>query len=174
MKNEVIVTPVKAASINWKGLYKDSKWSWLSLFSIALLIFSTVLYLSLHGYFSSRQLGDIRSEKIKVLDVTNYLGNRVLIEGQISNHVPIEVKMPKGCIVNKDWINKTVKVDVITKYRPFNNTEFFEFPGLSSLCIQEEIKKDDIITKEMPNKKEATIEKQNNIDNEKLKKIDKI
>ena len=138
MKEEVLVTPIKATSVNWKGLYKDSKWSWLSLFAIALMIISTVAYLSVHGYFSSRQLGDIRSEKVKILDVTNYLGNRLLIEGQLSNHLPIEVKMPKNCIIEKNWINKTVKVDVITKYRPFNNTEFFEFPGLYNLCVIKE------------------------------------
>lgn len=126
--------PVHATHVNWRGLYQDSKWAWLSLLFIMVSIIVTVSYLGINGYFTHRSIGEPHQEKVKILDISNYLGYRLLIEGEISHHLPMEIKLPKNCIISRDWINKTVSVEVVTQYRPYNSTEFYEFPGIYELC----------------------------------------
>lgn len=126
-------TPIKASHVNWKGLYQDCKYAWITLFSILLTIFIVVVYLTSQGYFTHRIVNQ-QVEKVQVLEVLEFFGKKVLIKGKITGDVPIEVPLPRDCDVNKKWIGKDITIDVITQYKQYNNSEFYEFRKIEQIC----------------------------------------
>lgn len=118
-----------------RRIFNEGKWAWITLMVMLSILTSMISYLYRDGYFNTRTIGVIQNQRVKILDVYANWGNRVLVQAKMSNALPVEVKMPNSCQVDsKKWMGAELDVEVITRYRPFNHTEYLEFPGLAKIC----------------------------------------
>ena len=120
-------------TINWEGLFKDSLLSWIIMAMVGSIIAISVGYLGATGYFNHHKISESR-ENVTIVEVNHYFGTSLLISGNLMNNSPIEISMPKGCVVDNTWQGKVVNTDVVVQYRPYTDNEFLEFPDLKKLC----------------------------------------
>lgn len=123
--------------VNWKGLYKDCKYAWISVGIFMILMLYGVWKLSSNGYFDSKKVSE-NEAVVKILEVTNYFGKKILVTGEITNNIPVEVRLPQKCVVDPRWIGSEVKL-VAAKYQN-NHTKIasFQFAGIEYLCDSNE------------------------------------
>lgn len=146
---------VGVIEVNWKGLFEDCKYAWMTV----LIFMSCMLYgvwtLSVNGYFDSKKITE-EITKVKILEVTNYFGKKILISGELTNHIPVEVRLPQKCVVDPRWIGSEIELKA-EKYQN-NHTKItnYKFTGVENLCDSTEgylkTKKEKEKMKELVNK----------------------
>lgn len=124
---------VGVIEVNWKGLYQDCKYAWISVGIFMILMLYGVWSLSSKGYFESKKI-DEEVAKVRILEVTNYFGKKILIAGDVTNNIPVEVRLPQKCVVDPRWIGSEVELHA-TRYQN-NQTKVasFKFTGVENLC----------------------------------------
>ena len=122
--------------VNWKNLYRDGRSAWLSLILIIILIMSSIGYLFYTGHFTDIRLEQTRLERVKILRFEEEFRPRVIIYGAITNYIGMSIDLPYTCKVDRKYTNKEIEIEVVTKFRKYNQSYYHEYPGLSMLCMK--------------------------------------
>lgn len=124
---------VGVVEVNWKGLYQDCKYAWISVGVFMVLMLYGVWSLSSKGYFESKKVSE-DVVKVKILEVTNYFGKKILIAGDITNNIPVEVRLPQKCVVDPRWIGSEVELKAARFQNNQTKVTSFQFTGVENLC----------------------------------------
>lgn len=124
---------VGVVEVNWKGLYQDCKYAWISVGVFMILMLYGVWSLSSKGYFESKKVSEDVT-KVRILEVTNYFGKKILIAGEVTNNIPVEVRLPQKCVVDPRWIGSEVELKAEKFQNNQTKTTSFQFTGVENLC----------------------------------------
>lgn len=124
---------VGVIEVNWKGLYQDCKYAWISVGIFMILMLYGVWSLSSKGYFESKKINE-EVTKVKILEVTNYFGKKILIAGDITNNIPVEIRLPQKCVVDPRWIGSEVELRAARYQNNHTKISSFKFSGVDNLC----------------------------------------